>query len=262
MGWSLRPSVGVVIAALVAYAAAAHDCPGDLNADHTVTIDELISAVNAALNGCDTAATAAVVAACPGDLDGDERVTINEIITAVNAALQGCPADPTPTPTVSPTPAVTSCPYTFTDNTLTIGASCGYSGPFSANPACTLALDALFLSDGNLVAASVSSDPLITFGGVVASATAADLVAYFVGDDLTPQPLAGILELSQDRSILIIDPATVPEFNIGGVECSFDRYVGGFTQLVSDEAAPARRRANAPVHPLRVLADRLKSAPR
>jgi hypothetical protein len=36
-------------------------------------------------------ATRSVLAqSCPGDLDGDNQVTINEIITAINAALDGC----------------------------------------------------------------------------------------------------------------------------------------------------------------------------
>jgi uncharacterized protein DUF1566 len=40
---------------------------------------------------------------CPGDLNGDNRVTINEIIAVVNAALYDCaPAAATPTPTTSP----------------------------------------------------------------------------------------------------------------------------------------------------------------
>ena len=35
---------------------------------------------------------------CPGDLNCNNEVEINELITAVNAALAGCPALPTPTP--------------------------------------------------------------------------------------------------------------------------------------------------------------------
>ncbi|MFI5396414.1 MAG: hypothetical protein ACHQ9S_12855 [Candidatus Binatia bacterium] len=31
---------------------------------------------------------------CPGDLNGDGHVTIDEILTAVNAALEGCPLLP------------------------------------------------------------------------------------------------------------------------------------------------------------------------
>lgn len=60
-------------------------CAGDCNGDGTVTIDELITAVNIAL-GNNT------VSACSGaDTSHDGSVTIDEIIAAVNAALSGCP---------------------------------------------------------------------------------------------------------------------------------------------------------------------------
>ena len=39
-------------------------------------------------------AGAAPVVSCPGDIDGDEMVTINELITAVNSAITGCVYDP------------------------------------------------------------------------------------------------------------------------------------------------------------------------
>lgn len=61
-------------------------CTGDCNAGHDVTVDELITMVNIALD-------TAQVSACPaGDKDGDGTITIVEIIAAVNNALNGCPA--------------------------------------------------------------------------------------------------------------------------------------------------------------------------
>ena len=42
--------------------------------------------------------SSSVAQSCPGDLNGDGEVTIDEILRAVNAALDGCPAAPTPTP--------------------------------------------------------------------------------------------------------------------------------------------------------------------
>ena len=39
---------------------------------------------------------------CPGDLNGDGQVAINEIITAVNSALNGCSVVPPATPTPAP----------------------------------------------------------------------------------------------------------------------------------------------------------------
>jgi hypothetical protein len=47
-------------------------------------VDELLTLVNIVLNN-------APVSAClAGDLNHDDQVTINEILTAVNAALSGC----------------------------------------------------------------------------------------------------------------------------------------------------------------------------
>ena len=225
----------------------AASCPGDLDGNGNVTISEIVTIVNAALNSCSADL-------CPGDLNGDHVVTIDEIMKAVTAALQGCAtavsptatASPTPTPTFSPAPSLSPtatatlghCPYTFTDDTLSLGASCGYAGAFSMNSACSTDLSALVLSDpasGNLVAVSIGSDPIITFGGVASSATQAAIVGYFVGSDLTPQPLTGVMQLSDDGNTLIIAPDTVPPFSIGATDCSFERYVGSFTGVISDQ---------------------------
>ena len=157
--WSWLRCGGLAVAcALVPLATRALPCPGDLNGDGSVSINEIITAVNSLLNGC--------AAACPGDLNGDQVVTVDEIIKAVNAALLGCDTSPTPTPTVG------HCPYTFADDTATLGMSCGYSGPFSSNVSCPTNLTALVLGDGSLLIVGVGSDPVITFGGVVDSATA------------------------------------------------------------------------------------------
>jgi hypothetical protein len=243
--------LAIAVTTLPAGAPAA-PCPGDLNGDGTVAINEIMQAVNAALTNCGADP-------CPGDLNGDHVVTIDEIIKAVSVALQGCDGAPAltrtpsntttrtpsviPTPTgsatVTPTPTVGHCPYTFLDDTLALGIACGYSGAFSANPACSTDLSTLVLSDpthGNLVAASIGSDPIITFGGVASSPTQAALVAYFVGSDPTPQPLSGVLQLSDDGGTLVIGPDPVPSFMIGGIDCSFDHYAGTFARLVSEQA--------------------------
>ncbi len=61
-------------------------CPGDCDGNGTVSIAELIRAVNIALENDDVANCRAA------DSNGDGRVTINELIQAVNSALQQCPA--------------------------------------------------------------------------------------------------------------------------------------------------------------------------
>jgi hypothetical protein len=59
-------------------------CTGDCNGDGEVTIDELLTMVNAALE-------VVPASVCPaGDANGDGEVTIDEILGAVNNALNGC----------------------------------------------------------------------------------------------------------------------------------------------------------------------------
>jgi len=60
-------------------------CPGDCDGDGTVTIAELIRAVNIALGSLP-------LSACPAaDVGGDGQVSISDLISAVNASLDGCP---------------------------------------------------------------------------------------------------------------------------------------------------------------------------
>jgi hypothetical protein len=61
-------------------------CAGDCDASADVTVDEILTCVNAALG------TGAGCSACDGD--GDTAVTVDEIIAAVNAALVGCTTGP------------------------------------------------------------------------------------------------------------------------------------------------------------------------
>lgn len=59
-------------------------CSGDCNGDQSVTIADLVLAVNVALGS-------APVDACPsGDTNDDGLIVINELIVAVTNALQGC----------------------------------------------------------------------------------------------------------------------------------------------------------------------------
>ncbi|MFQ5666678.1 MAG: hypothetical protein ACE5I7_09630 [Candidatus Binatia bacterium] len=213
-------------------------CPGDLNGDSSVTVDEIITAVNAALTGCGTAAGPAAPTACPGDLNKNNVVTIDELIVIVGAALNGCPPEATPAPTRTPTPVPESCPYTFTDNTLALGVSCAYSGPFNGSETCMDNLQALIAGDGTLVAASFDSDPIVVFGGVKDSPRSARLVAYFVGNDPAARPIAGSMELQEGGRVLVVDPATTPPFNIGNGACTFERYVGTFTASLPPPPPP------------------------
>jgi hypothetical protein len=59
-------------------------CPGDCNGDRTVNINELVIAVDIALQ-------LQPPTICPAsDPDGDQRVAIHELIRLVNRALSPC----------------------------------------------------------------------------------------------------------------------------------------------------------------------------
>jgi hypothetical protein len=85
-------------------AAGLADCPGDCNGDGVVVINELIIAVNIALD-------LQTVSACgASDLNHDGRITVDELIRNVDAAIIGCSAVATPTNTATTTesPAATA----------------------------------------------------------------------------------------------------------------------------------------------------------
>ncbi|MDX2169070.1 MAG: hypothetical protein SF182_18525, partial [Deltaproteobacteria bacterium] len=61
-------------------------CAGDCNGSRTVTVDEIVIGVNLALG-------LQVASACDAvDLDEDGAVTVNELVGAVSALLNGCPS--------------------------------------------------------------------------------------------------------------------------------------------------------------------------
>ena len=78
-------------------------CVGDCDHDGQVTIDELLTMVNIALDGIEISACRA------GNRNGDGTIEVNEIIEAVNRALDGCSATPQPTHALS-TPSPTGTP--------------------------------------------------------------------------------------------------------------------------------------------------------
>src|SRR6188768_3087935 len=62
-------------------------CVGDCNDSGDVTVDEIVTMVNAALQGG--------VGGCPnGDGNMDGSITVDEIVSAVNNALNGCMPPP------------------------------------------------------------------------------------------------------------------------------------------------------------------------
>ncbi len=72
-------------------------CVGDCSSDRKVTVDELVTGVNIALGNL-------TLNQCPAfNCNGDGKVTVDCLVKAVNNALNGCPAEPSPTPTNTPT---------------------------------------------------------------------------------------------------------------------------------------------------------------
>lgn len=91
----------VLSAAALAHAVCIGDCPPP---DEQVAVNELVLGVNIALGG-------AALDACPDyDANASGGVGVEELIAAVNDALQGCPGAPTPTRPATPTPAVSVAP--------------------------------------------------------------------------------------------------------------------------------------------------------
>src|SRR5262245_53598163 len=62
-------------------------CVGDCDGDGTVTIDEILTMVNVALDALPSTACEA------GDANHDSLITVDEVLAAVNNALTGCQFD-------------------------------------------------------------------------------------------------------------------------------------------------------------------------
>jgi glucose/arabinose dehydrogenase len=110
MGRSLaRPLRGVVSGAVIAcvtvsLAGIAAACVGDCAGDGMVSIGDLVTGVNIALGAQPVSACAAM------DLDENGRVTVDELLRAVNAALDGCMVTPTPSGGATGTPIIGGTP--------------------------------------------------------------------------------------------------------------------------------------------------------
>ena len=97
-GFAPAPTAALIVDATAAQAAA---CVGDCDDSGSVTVDEIVTGVNIALDSLS-------IDQCPRfDCNGSGRVTIDCVIAAVNAALSGCGPEPTASVTRSPIPTVT-----------------------------------------------------------------------------------------------------------------------------------------------------------
>ena len=191
-----------------------------------------------------TLTASGAAAQCCGDCNGDGEVTINELITAVTNALQGCTA-PTPTPTSghSPTPTkrptktptpVPTCPFKLTDNSAGSGGACTFLGTY--NRGCGMALNSSLTSNGSMLSVTIATlvtPPFVAFYASVVDANNATLEAWST-DGTTFNPTAGSVQLANNGSELIIFPND-PPFAIQS--CNFVQYLGNYTGQVGAQAA-------------------------
>jgi hypothetical protein len=77
--------------------APARACVGDCDGSGQVTVEELVRGVGIALGNVDLSECTAL------DADANGEISITDLITAVNNALNGCPPTATPTPSASTT---------------------------------------------------------------------------------------------------------------------------------------------------------------
>ena len=134
-------------------------------------------------------ATSAAGQPCCGDCNGDGSVAINELVTAVGAALNSCSAPvgtPTrqPTPTRTPTPA--TCPFKF-NNEVTTDNVCGYIGSAEAPCDGTFEEAAVWFTSGATVTVDLfdQNNALIEVYGQRTSPTTAKVIA--VAKDADPE---------------------------------------------------------------------------
>ncbi|HVM96635.1 MAG TPA: hypothetical protein VMT89_09615 [Candidatus Acidoferrales bacterium] len=176
---------------------------------------------------------------CPGDLNGDNEVTIDELITAVNASLNGCPAAVTPTasPTPRPTPTaapVTGCTLRFDqsggDFCMFIGhinTACGnQSIPVSFSSLPGLGVFLAMTPPG----ADCTQGQCYTFLATPTTGTTANLTHWSnsLFDPYFQHTLSGDVELSGDGETLTVTPTSTP-FSISG--CPFVEFDGTYRSV-------------------------------
>ena len=184
-------------------------------------------------------------AQCCGDCNGDGTVSINELIAAVNNALLGCgAATPTPgrgTPTHKPTATPTTAPHcTLSFTNQSNSGVCDFQGTF--NRACGSALNTVLSTNGlgqgcdvNLappfvtviLATEVQPQSFVSFSAHVDSATSATLCAWSTDAFQTRTNLtAGVLQLNNGGTQLEIFPSS---FTFQIQSCDFVQYLGAYT---------------------------------
>ncbi|MFN8644105.1 MAG: hypothetical protein U0802_21535 [Candidatus Binatia bacterium] len=196
-----------------------------------------------ALNGCPAAG-----AACCGDCAGDGSVTIDDLVRAVNNALDSCAPAATATPTLAVTPGTptrtatrtrqptntrrptaTATPVpTCRSSFSTQGSNlCLFNGTY--NRSCGSALGSTFSSNGRTLLVTIATNlpdpPTVSFAANVTDASNARLTAWSSDGFQTSRATSGSVQLTGGGAQLVVFPDN-PPFMIQG--CNFVQYLGGF----------------------------------
>jgi cysteine-rich repeat protein len=199
-------------------------CVGDCNGNMEVTIDEIITCVNIALD-------LANLDTCPScDGNGDGEVTIDELITSVNIALdlQPCGGTPSPTPTIMPTGAI--CGNSKVEDGEDCDDGNNYGGDGCAANCTTETRRAGSLVDSQAVAQSLSITLMLPLTGDQALVTgrARDTEVIGVDGEVITEPGEAPIVVRQED----VDFAPIP---LAGLVCACVR---GVTEGVEDVFGP------------------------
>lgn len=206
-----------------------------------VTILALLLAVRAGGQQCSNA--------CPGDLNSDGQVTIDELVTAVNSALQECPARPFPTLIPNPTPISTQCTFANTfhalctyqgrwnaacgDNRLQVHVNEGPGGTVNLILGSGLSCQQPY-NDLCASCARVGCTGAAALNAVIDSPTHATLYAWQADLNLGQMPLVGTAELRNSGADLVIDVPT-PQF---GLDRRGEPYAYPILELSDPQSCP------------------------
>lgn len=179
-----------------------------------------------------------VAGQCCGDCAGDGSVTIDDLIRAVNNALGGCPQEtptvgPSPTRTRVPTntrkPTATRTPNDRCSSTFNTQGNnlCTFRGTY--NRGCGSEVNSTFSSNGSIlvvtIATGIADPPTVSFSANVTQGSRATLTGWSTNDFQTVNPTSGSVRLNDDRQQLEVFPNS-PPFSIAG--CQFVQYLGAY----------------------------------
>jgi hypothetical protein len=189
---------------------------------------------------------------CCGDCAGDGSVTIDDLIRAVNNALGGCPQEtptvgPSPTRTRVPTntrkPTATRTPADRCSSTFNTQGNnlCLFRGTY--NRSCGTAVNSTFSSNGSVLVVTIATGlpdpPTVSFSANVTQGSRATLTGWSTDNFQTVRIVTGAVRLNDDRRQLEVFPDSSPFF-IG--DCAFVQYLGEFQNAAAaadDDSADA-----------------------